>query len=276
MRTVQDGFRFFDIQLLLAAAAGVALAAAPAAMGDEPPTQQAATAAASTEGVRTADYFPLEGARPAVYVKTTKGGMRRERTERLTRTPAMLRETARESDLAGDAMRVRDSEGEYQDYGLRGEQPALAGQSMTDQGFVQRYEPALPLFPAVAVKGETARFPSTVKHVSGRSTTTGSIVREVVLLGAEDVETPAGRFPGCLKFRVKQENRPETGGSFVARTEETVWLARGTGEVKSIAETSLETFGVTWLKATITLELESVAAAPGEAAPAPEAKGEWF
>lgn len=80
----------------------------------------------------------------------------------------------------------------------------------------QRYEPALPLYPAEAKVGERARLESAVKHASGGKTTTGSIVRDVVLEGVDDVVTPAGRFEVCLRFRVKQKNRPEKGGSFVS------------------------------------------------------------
>jgi hypothetical protein len=269
----------FDRSVRAAAATGLFLAASsPAHAGDEaesrppaaaraadspaPPTAPLPAGAPEGPGHRTADYFPLAGARPSVYRKTTSYWRGRERAERLERTPAPLSE----------GVRVNDSEGEYQDYGLRGDAPAMEGQSMRAQGFTQRYEPALQLFPAEARPGERARFESVVKHTTGNKTTSGSVAREVVLEGVEDVTTPAGSFARCLRFRVTQENRPDEDGAFVARTAETVWLARGLGEVRSVARVSLETYGVPWLRATITTELEELGSGPAM----PERRRESF
>ncbi len=208
-----------------------------------PPPQDART---SQAGHRVDDYQPAAPARH-VMKKTVRGPMGRvERTE-------LAREVGR-----GEAgvQRIVDSEGEYQDF-LPTPGGAMAGQSMTAQGFVQRYEPALRLFPAVAREGEAETFESEVIHRSGRRETRGAVRRVVVLEGVEDVETPAGRFSGCLRFRVEQRNQPDLSASFVAETRETVWLAPGVGEVKSVSTTSLRTGPVPWLTAEVTLELAS-------------------
>lgn len=206
-----------------------------------PPPQDA-----GQTGYRVDDYQPAAPARH-VMKKTVRGPMGRvERSE-------LAREVGR-----GEAgvLRIVDSEGEYQDF-VATPGGAMAGQSMTSQGFVQRYEPALRLFPAVAREGAPETFEAEVVHRSGRRETRGAVRRVVVLEGVEDVETEAGRFAGCLRFRVEQRNQPDLHASFVAETTETVWLAPSVGEVKSVATTSLRTGPVPWLTAEVTLELAS-------------------
>jgi hypothetical protein len=203
-------------------------------------------AASTRTGYQVDDYLPAAPARHVMRKTVRTNGGRVERTE-------LAREVGRGEP---GVLRLVDSEGEYQDY-VASPGGAMAGQSMTAQGFVQRYEPALTLFPAVAREGAAETFESEVVHRAGRRETRGKVRRVVVLEGVEDVETPAGRFAGCLRFRVEQRNQPDLGASFVAETTETVWLARSVGEVRSVATTSLRTGPVPWLTAEVTLELTS-------------------
>jgi hypothetical protein len=59
-------------------------------------------------------------------------------------------------------------------------------------------------------------------------TVSGVYPRTGVFLGVDTVTTPAGTFPGCLKYEI----RTTYGGSSYESC--TLWLARGTGMVKSV------------------------------------------
>lgn len=216
-----------------------------------------ARAAGQERVYRTARYFPLAVDSTYVYSKRIArrfGG----HAEELARRPVTRTQEGR------PVLRLEDSEGEYQTYTLVDGAPAMGAQSMRAQGFEQSYSPPVPLFPAEARVGETQRYSSEVLHQTRRSIRRGTIERAVTLEAVETVVTPAGSFPGCLRFRARTENRPERGGSFAARLDETVWLAPGVGEVKSVQRVRLETWGVAWMKATLTYELK----APKAAAPA--------
>lgn len=191
------------------------------------------------------DYLPQGGPARRTFRKTVRNGLRTERTE-LTRT---------EGEHESGGVRVADSEGEYQDYEATEGGPGMRGQSMRAQGFVQRYLPPLRLFPAAAEPGVESTFESVVEHETRGRVTRGRVTRRVVFEGVEAVTTPAGTFDDCLRFSVHQVNRPDDARSFVAETRETVWLARGKGEVKSAGVTELRTNQVPWLRAEVELVL---------------------
>ncbi|MEZ6188738.1 MAG: fasciclin domain-containing protein [Planctomycetota bacterium] len=200
------------------------------------------------------EYFPVAPQRDYVYRRTlTRRGGRSERSQ-----------LVREGSPGPDGLvRFDDNEGEFLLMGSRDGRPVMGGQSMRAQGFEQRYEPPIPLFPRQAAIGERHTYRSKIAHETRFMTFEGTLEREVELVGVEDVETPAGTFPACLKFKVTSANRPYgERRPFVARTEETVWLAKGVGEVKSVNQTSLESLGIPWLTATIELELERTTEAP--------------
>ena len=52
-------------------------------------------------------------------------------------------------------------------------------------------------------------------------------------------------------------------GNFTATLKETVWLAPGVGEVKNKQTIALKAYGVTFLRASVTLELVKVEDMPG-------------
>jgi hypothetical protein len=234
------------------AAIGALLAAPPAPATPAPvPAPAPGDGSSDASGaVATAAFFPVDAARALVYRKTTERSFGRASVETLDRRPVPERTVA-----MVDALRYDDSEGEYMVLGTRDGAPAMGGQSMRAQGFEQTYDPPIVLFPSEARVGEARTFSSTVRHRTARGVREGAIARTVTLEGVEAVETPAGRFEGCLRFSAVTENRPEKDGAFLARTVETVWLAAGVGEVKSVSRVTLSTFGIPWLAATITLEL---------------------
>lgn len=211
-----------------------------------------ATSKPARQPFSTADYFPLEATGANRYRKTTEGRgilRPRHREEVIERRPR----------LRGDDLRIRDSEGEFQDFTLGREGPAMKAQSMTSQGFTQTYQPALTLFPQKATIGEIETFAAIIKHKDRSGTHNGAIERRVTLEGVETLElNPAGRFVDCLRFRVVTINRPKLGESFIARQDETIWLARGIGEVKSVRRTRLKRGAMTFMDLTITLELLEV------------------
>jgi hypothetical protein len=197
---------------------------------------------------RIDEYLPVGPPRRAVYVKTVQYAPGRTVRSELTRQVGQ----------GSGRVRVTDSDGEYQEYAADAAGPAMAGQSMRAQGFEQRYEPALTLFPALARVGEPVTFEAAIEHRALTGSTRGRVVRRVVLEAVEAVDVAAGHFEGCLRFRVDQENRPRDGGPFVAETHETVWLAPGVGEVKSTGTTTLRTGSVPFLRAEVELSLARV------------------
>ncbi|MGB9623354.1 MAG: hypothetical protein ACPMAQ_00690 [Phycisphaerae bacterium] len=60
----------------------------------------------------------------------------------------------------------------------------------------------------------------------------GSIEREVIAEGREDVLCPAGRFPGCIRLRLDLRFRFPWGPS--VDVTEYLWLAEGFGEVQRV------------------------------------------
>ena len=195
---------------------------------------------------RTADYFPLRTDWRLTYEVESASRFRGTRTERLVRSYRRV----------GDALRVEDSKGEYQEYRMVEGRPAMSGQSMFDQGFEQRYDDPIGLFPAQAKVGERFTFKSPIRHVMTRGVTTkGEITREVTLAAVETIETPAGRFEGCLRFEALTKNRLPNMANFEAVSKETIWLAPGVGEVKSVSETTLGNAGRVWMKAKATTRL---------------------
>jgi len=208
------------------------------------PQQQAR--AERSGAYRTADYFPLRTDWRLTYEVENSSRFRGKRTERLVRSYKRV----------GDALRVEDSKGEYQEYRMVEGRPAMSGQSMFDQGFEQRYDDPIGLFPAQAKVGERFRFESPIRHVMTRGATMkGQITREVTLAAVETIETPAGRFEDCLRFEAVTRNRLPRMGNFEAVSKETIWLAPGVGEVKSVNETTLGNAGRVWMKAKITTRL---------------------
>lgn len=196
------------------------------------------------EQVQTLEYFPFYVKKPYHYRKTVKS-LLRSKTGVLKRRPVSSK----------SRLLIKDSEGEYQDYVLKGKSLAMAGQSMTKQGFTQSYEPPLTLFPAVLEKQRVYHFASIVKHRDRDGTDTGAITRTVEWMGTETIKTPAGTFKDCLKLRVRSHNRPDIAKNFLASTEETVWLAKGIGEVKSESRVRLKVVGLPFMDARVTLEL---------------------
>ena len=218
------------------------------ALEPTPPSKASkAKAKSATKAVyRTADYFPLRTDWRLTYEVENTSRFRGKRTERLVRSYKRV----------GDALRVEDSKGEYQEYRMVEGRPAMAGQSMFDQGFEQRYDDPIGLFPAEAKLGERFSFKSPIRHVMTRGQTMkGQITREVTLAAVETIETPAGRFENCLRFEAVTRNRLPRMGNFEAVSKETIWLAPGVGEVKSVNETTLGNAGRVWMKAKITTRL---------------------
>jgi hypothetical protein len=78
----------------------------------------------------------------------------------------------------------------------------------------------------------TSNFTTNYTNCRGESKTTTSSM-EFTVEGIEDVTVPAGTFKDCLKLKMKSNNMFSDEGQ-IQSGEETIWLAKGVGEVKSI------------------------------------------
>ncbi|MHC4390716.1 MAG: hypothetical protein ACYS22_05270 [Planctomycetota bacterium] len=210
------------------------------------PTQEGKVLSAET--LRAA--FPLATGKRYVYRKTSSSLLSSTKRTELTRTTG--------PSPSDGVTRFNDSEGEYLDLGLEGGLPAIAGQSNRERGFTETYTPPLPLFAAGTEAGVKTTFRAKVSHDADGKTTEGKIEREVSFEGEEAITVPAGSYENCLRFQAKTFNRPGVRGNFTATLEETVWLAPGVGEVKNRRTIALASFGVTFLRAAVTLELKSI------------------
>jgi hypothetical protein len=78
----------------------------------------------------------------------------------------------------------------------------------------------------------TSNFTTNYSNCRGESKTTTSSM-EFTVEGIEDVTVTAGTFKDCLKLKMKSNNMFSDEGQ-IQSGEETTWLAKGVGEVKSV------------------------------------------
>ena len=95
-------------------------------------------------------------------------------------------------------------------------------------------ETPLPLYPSALRLDRAAVDASPIRrfHRSGYQTAEGTIEREVIAEGSEDVICPAGTFRGCKRIRVELRLRFLWGPNIDVT--EYIWLADRLGEVRRI------------------------------------------
>ncbi len=140
----------------------------------------------------------------------------------------------------GPAFKLVSDDGTYHVYSLR--EGALYLNSSAQDGRVLYYDPPVPLFAPDLAQGEPR---TTVNADTGRSFRT-------TLLPREDVATPLGVFPGCLKVRLEMDSSDYTSDSYhyfaenvglVAYRYELVNRARRATEVRIDARLRLARLG---------------------------------
>lgn len=101
----------------------------------------------------------------------------------------------------------------------------------TDVYGCEIYNPPRMLFPNIEI-GESREYSTLAINYGADGTKLGEsrMSGKITLESVEDIEVPAGRFTGCLKFSSILEIREENGS--YKKEDSAIWLAPGLGRVK--------------------------------------------